>query len=123
MASDDLNAPLGQDKNKGPSWLPRLAPQVLAGLLGLFGLAVAVWGAFVTDPLGGEPVAVISTMPPSPAGPTVIASSGDGRPHARYDGPAGRARRRRGRRSRRRRRRPAARPSPSSTAPAARAMR
>lgn len=91
MTSDDLNAPLGQDKKKGPSWLPRLAPQALAGLLGLFGLAVAVWGAFVTDPLGGEPVAVISTAPPSPAGPTVIAGSGDSRPHARYDGPAGRA--------------------------------
>jgi polysaccharide deacetylase 2 family uncharacterized protein YibQ len=88
VSSDDLNAPLGQDKKKRLSRLPRLAPQLLAGLLGLFGLAVAVWGAFVTDPLGGEPVAVVSTTPSTAAAPMVMAG-GDGRPHARFDGPAG----------------------------------
>jgi len=87
VTSDDLNAPLGQDQKK-LSKLPALAPQLLAGLLGVFGLAVAVWGAFVTDPLGGEPVAVVSTTPSAPAAPSVI-FGGDGRPHARYDGPAG----------------------------------
>ena len=84
MSSDDLNAPLGQDKKKRLSKLPALAPQVLAGLLGLFGLAVAVWGAFVTDPLGGEPVAVVVTASPNAAAPT---AGGDGRLHARFDGP------------------------------------
>jgi polysaccharide deacetylase 2 family uncharacterized protein YibQ len=88
VTSDDLNAPLGQDKKKRPSRLPGLAPQLLAGLLGLFGLAVAVWGAFVTDPLGGEPVAVVATAPATAAAPTVIAS-GNGQQHARFDKPAG----------------------------------
>jgi uncharacterized protein len=74
LSSDDLNAPLGQDKKKRLGKLPilGLAPQVLAGLLGLFGLAVAVWGAFVTDPLGGEPVAVVATPPMTAQGKTGV---------------------------------------------------
>ncbi len=64
MASDDLNAPLGQNKKKRLPKLPANAPQLLAVLLGLFGLAVAAWSIFVNDPLGGEPVAVVATAPP-----------------------------------------------------------
>ncbi len=94
MSSDDLNAPLGQQKKKRLGRLPALAPQVLAGLLALFGLAVAVWGAFVSDPLGGEPVAVVSTNPSKAGTPQALA--GDQRQHARHDGntsgaPAGEA--------------------------------
>lgn len=89
MASDELNAPLGQDKKKQRlGKLPMLGPQVLAGILGLFGLTVVLWGAFVSDPLGGEPVAVISTASITAAAPKP-GPGGDGRPHARYDGPAG----------------------------------
>jgi len=62
LAPDDLNAPLGQNKPK--KQLPKLpvsAPQLLAGALGISGLVVVAWAAFVHDPLGGEPVAVVAT--------------------------------------------------------------
>jgi polysaccharide deacetylase 2 family uncharacterized protein YibQ len=88
LSSDDLNTPLGQDKKQRLGKLPALAPQVLAGLLGLFGLAVAVWGAFVNDPLGGEPVAVVSTIPPK-ASPTVADTGGGTGLHAHHDGATG----------------------------------
>lgn len=61
MAPDDLNAPLGQDKPKRLPKLPVSGSQLLAGILGLSGLAVVAWAAFVHDPLGGEPVAVVAT--------------------------------------------------------------
>ncbi len=85
MAPDDLNAPLGKGKNKRMSKLPASAPQLLAALLGLFGLAVAAWGIFANDPLGGEPVAVVATAP-SAAGLTKADDGGDGKQHARHDG-------------------------------------
>ena len=90
MASDDLNAPLGQDKKKGLPKLPVAAPQLLAGMLGLFGLLVVAWAVFVNDPLGGEPVAVVAAKPPA-AGQAKQDSDGDGKQHSRYDGPAGTA--------------------------------
>ncbi|MGH6725535.1 MAG: divergent polysaccharide deacetylase family protein [Pseudolabrys sp.] len=85
MPSDDLNAPLGQDERKGRLKLPAAAPQILAGVLGLFGIAVVAWAIFVNDPLGGEPRAVVgtgslATIPPKPAG--------DGRQHSHHDGPS-----------------------------------
>ncbi len=87
MASDDLNAPLGQDKPKRP--LPKLpvsAPQMVAGVLGLSGLIVVAWATFVHDPLGGEPVAVVTTT--TPGAPKVARDAdSDGKQHARYDGP------------------------------------
>jgi polysaccharide deacetylase 2 family uncharacterized protein YibQ len=89
-ADDDLNAPLGQEKPK--SKLPKLpfgAPQLLAGLLGLFGLVAVGWAVFGNDPLGGEPIAVVATAP-APQGKTAVdAVGGDGEHHARYDGPVG----------------------------------
>jgi hypothetical protein len=63
LSSDDLNAPLGQDKRKSLPKLPIGASQILAGVLGLFGLAVVAWTIFVNDPLGGEPTAVVATSP------------------------------------------------------------
>src|SRR5690348_10570917 len=65
---DDLNAPLGQDKDKQKTAKPRAfgAPQVLAALLALSGLVVAGWAAFVNDPLGGEPKAVVATKSAAP---------------------------------------------------------
>ena len=63
MPPDELNAPLGQDKDKQTTAKPRRigAPQLLAGLLAVSGLVVAGWAMLVNDPLGGEPVAVVST--------------------------------------------------------------
>ena len=90
MASDDLNAPLGQDKRKKLPKLPAAAPQILAGLLGLFGIVVVSWAIFVNDPLGGEPVAVVATNPQATA-QAKPDSSGDGREHAHHDGAADKA--------------------------------
>jgi len=90
VASDDLNAPLGQDKRKRLPKLPIAAPQLLAGMLGLFGLLVMSWALFVNDPLGGEPVAVVAAKPPA-AGQAKPDGDGDGKQHSRYDGPAAKA--------------------------------
>jgi len=92
-ADDDLNTPLGQEtprKSKLPK-LPFGAPQLLAGLFGLFGLVAVGWAVFGNDPLGGEPMAVVATAPATQGQDAVDALSGDGKHHARYDGPAGSA--------------------------------
>jgi len=84
VASDDLNAPLGQSKKK--QRLPKLpgnAPQIVAGVLGLFGLAVVAWGVFGNDPLGGEPVAVVAT---TLDGGQAKPDAGGDRERARHDG-------------------------------------
>ena len=90
MASDDLNAPLGQDAGQGKakrlSKLPAVGPQLLAGILGLFGLLVVSWAVFVNDPLGGEPVAVVAAKQPAAASAQQD-DKGDGKQHSRYDGP------------------------------------
>jgi polysaccharide deacetylase 2 family uncharacterized protein YibQ len=87
VEADDLNAPLGQSKKK--SRLPKLpvaAPQMLAGALGMVGLVVVLWAAFVNDPLGGEPTAVVATKP---AGAAPESVSGDGKEHTRHVGEKG----------------------------------
>ncbi len=65
MAQDDLNAPLGQNrkKKKKKVHLPVAAPQIVAGALALFGLVALGWAMFGNDPLGGQPVAVVTTAP------------------------------------------------------------
>jgi polysaccharide deacetylase 2 family uncharacterized protein YibQ len=85
VAPDDLNAPLGQNKRKQLPKLPVAGPQMLAGMLGLFGLLVVAWAVFVNDPLGGEPTAVVAAKPP---GAAQAKPDGDGKQHSRYDGPA-----------------------------------
>jgi polysaccharide deacetylase 2 family uncharacterized protein YibQ len=70
VATDDLTAPLGQG---GPPRrrlvIPPLVARVIAGALGLCITIALLWVAFVNDPLGGEPTAVVSTdMRPSPGG-------------------------------------------------------
>lgn len=87
MEADDLNAPLGQSKKK--SRLPKLpvaAPQMLAGALGMVGLVVVLWAAFVNDPLGGEPVAVVATKP---AGAAPETANSDGKEHTIHVGEKG----------------------------------
>jgi len=89
VTSDDLNTPLGQEKQKPPSKLPIAGPQLLAGALGLSGLLAVSWALFVNDPLGGEPTAVVATKLPgaNQAGGITIPDS-DGKNHSRRDGPA-----------------------------------
>lgn len=86
MATDDLDAPLGQGAStKKPRRfrIPLAIPYVIAGLLGLFVATFAGWALVVSDPLGGEPVAVASvSAPPMPA----VAGGPQG-PN-KYDGPA-----------------------------------
>ena len=85
MEADDLNAPLGQSRKKHrlPK-LPVAAPQMLAGALAMVGLVVALWAAFVNDPLGGEPIVVVATK--SSGGTAADAPGGDGKEHARHEG-------------------------------------
>jgi len=61
VAPDDLNAPLGQNKPKPRNGIG--APRVLAAVLAFTGAVVAGWAALVKGPLGGEPVAIVSTKP------------------------------------------------------------
>ncbi len=84
MDSDDLSAPLGQKTPKKRRKLPIAAPQALAGVLGMFGLVVVVWALIADNPLGGEPVAVVSTPPA--AG---LAGTDDGKRQASHDGQDG----------------------------------
>ncbi|MGH6664256.1 MAG: divergent polysaccharide deacetylase family protein [Pseudolabrys sp.] len=86
MPPDDLSAPLGQDVRKKLP-IPAAAPQVLAGALGLFGIAIVVWAIFVNDPLGGEPTAVVSTNSPARIS-TKPEAAGDGQQQFRHDGAA-----------------------------------
>ena len=60
---------------------------MLAGMLGLFGLLVVSWAVFVNDPLGGEPTAAV-VVAKLPGANQAKPDSGDGKQHARYDGPA-----------------------------------
>jgi hypothetical protein len=86
VAPDDLNAPLGQTKRKTLPKLPVAGPQILAGVLALSGVVVVGWAAFVNDPLGGEPVAVVATNPLAAVQANQNGDS-DGEHHDRYDGP------------------------------------
>jgi hypothetical protein len=80
MTADDLNAPLGQNRDKRRGRLPISA--IFAGVLGLFLAAFVVWAALRNDPFGGEPMVVV----PVDGHPAKAASNtGPGR----YDGPTG----------------------------------
>jgi polysaccharide deacetylase 2 family uncharacterized protein YibQ len=63
---------------------------LVAGALGLSGLVVVAWATFVHDPLGGEPVAVVTTNTPA-ASKIAREADSNGKQHARYDGPQGTA--------------------------------
>lgn len=89
MAADDLSAPLGQNsKPQKRLRLPTFVPQAIAGALAFFIMVFMAWGLVIDDPLGGEPVAVVSTGAPAksaPAAPAVAAGPATG-PRS-YDGP------------------------------------
>ena len=69
--ADDLSAPLGQDtKAKKRFALPIRISHALAGVIGLCLLVFAAWVVFGEDPLGGEPMVVVSAdaRPPAQGG-------------------------------------------------------
>jgi polysaccharide deacetylase 2 family uncharacterized protein YibQ len=89
---DDLNKPLGQDiVKKRPQALPRIVPQIVAGILGLSIAAFVAWTAMTDDPLGGEPMVIVAAEPSAPpskakeemAPPDVTKAEAP----SRYDGP------------------------------------
>ncbi len=104
--TDDLSAPLGQDKgnNSAPSpWkrikalLPLAALRASAGMLACFTAVFLGWALFAEGPLGGEPVAVAkvnlhpdaeTAAPKTAEAPARPGSGGDGDHPNRYDGPA-----------------------------------
>jgi len=76
--ADDLTTPLGQTLKKTPrfalaAWLPRAG----AGLLGLCFLVFAGWVVFADDPLGGEPIVVVSADARAPNKNAPGAKSGE----------------------------------------------
>ena len=107
--ADDLSTPLGQKtaRRKRRFRLPFTGTQALAVLLGLFLVTFAGFAIFNDNPLGGEPIARIA-MPPGNARGEKPAAARQ-RPSRTQNPPPSKPRR------------PSKRPSPSSTAPAARA--
>ena len=99
MADDELSAPLGRKAKGAPRRfkLPtRYLPHVVALALGLFICAFAGWALVVSDPIGGEPIALVATRlgtppgPPKPAMPGVVSVNPAQGPRS-YDGPDGAA--------------------------------
>ena len=71
MPADDLNAPLGQKKKAKRLQLPVKVPTAVAGVLGLVLAVFAGWTLVASDPMGGEPSAVIALAPPQEGKPPV----------------------------------------------------
>jgi polysaccharide deacetylase 2 family uncharacterized protein YibQ len=61
VAEDDLNAPLGRVTTKKRPVLPIVLGKAIVGGLAVFVGVFAVWALMVDDPLGGEPMVVVST--------------------------------------------------------------
>ena len=62
--TDELSAPLGQRPKKTRRLIvPKAVPIGVAALLAVGLLAFAGWTLVMDDPLGGEPIAVVSTTP------------------------------------------------------------
>lgn len=99
MADDELSAPLGRKAKAAPRRfkLPtRYLPHVITLALGAFVCAFAGWAVVVSDPIGGEPVAMVATglgQPhgqPKPTMPGVVSVNPAQGPRS-YDGPDGAA--------------------------------
>src|SRR5690349_21143862 len=68
VAADELSAPLGQEpKAKWLIKLPFRWTHGVAGLLGFCLIVFAGWAVFANDPLGGEPIVIVSADPRAPA--------------------------------------------------------
>jgi polysaccharide deacetylase 2 family uncharacterized protein YibQ len=98
VATDDLDTPLGQDKTaKRRRTLPVPISPVIAGGLGLFALVFVGWALIADDPLGGEPMMIVTAdrgadnpapnaeaAASQPAAPTIILAVEQ---PSRYGGP------------------------------------
>jgi uncharacterized protein len=71
VAADDLSAPLGQQPKQRRFALPVVVPRAVAGLLAFCFLGFLAWTVLITDPLGGEPMAIVSAdlRAPTQGGP------------------------------------------------------
>jgi polysaccharide deacetylase 2 family uncharacterized protein YibQ len=92
LAVDDLIAPLGQNAKERRT-IPISVPHVIAGALGLFVVAFALWALVVTDPLGGEPMVLVradlrNAAPPAKRSEPVAEPAAGAQGPGRYDGPA-----------------------------------
>ena len=64
MTTDDLSAPLGQDRPRKRRYrLPFTAPQALAVMFGLFLVTFLGFAVFNDNPMGGEPMAKVAYDP------------------------------------------------------------
>jgi len=74
VAPDELGKPLGLERPKPRHAVFRLPPgRVVTAIVGLVLVAAAGYVALATDPLGGEPHAVVSIRPaPGPADPAAV---------------------------------------------------
>ncbi|MCR6733527.1 MAG: divergent polysaccharide deacetylase family protein [Afipia sp.] len=64
MTTDDLSAPLGQDRPRKRRYrLPFTAPQAIAALFGLFLAVFLGFAIFNHNPMGGEPLAKVAYDP------------------------------------------------------------
>jgi len=88
VATDDLNAPLGQNTKKKRRFVLSIGvPQLIAGALGLFVLVFVAWALLGHDPLGGEPMVVVSANPiHAPGSEDTLNGMSQGA--NRYDGPS-----------------------------------
>jgi polysaccharide deacetylase 2 family uncharacterized protein YibQ len=95
--TDDLTAPLGQERKQ--RWAPAIPVAALwaaAGLLGGFAALFLGWAIFADAPFGGEPMAVVRAdlradragPEPKPADDSRRAVQDDGVRPNRYDGPS-----------------------------------
>lgn len=79
MTTDDLSAPLGQDRPRKRRYrLPFSAPQAIAGLCGLFLVTFLGFAIFNHNPMGGEPLARVSYDPATLPGAQTAKSTSAG---------------------------------------------
>jgi hypothetical protein len=86
VTTDDLSAPLGQNKAPKRRLLPLAVPRIAVGVLSTFVVVLLGWMMIVNDPFGGEPIAIVSADPK----PTASAPNNPGQiAIVRPGGPAG----------------------------------
>lgn len=63
MTTDDLSAPLGRNKAPKRRRLPLAVPRIAVGVLSSFAVVLIGWTMTVSDPFGGEPIAIVPADP------------------------------------------------------------
>ncbi|MES2750185.1 MAG: divergent polysaccharide deacetylase family protein [Pseudomonadota bacterium] len=90
MTTDDLSAPLGQDRPRKRRYrLPFTAPQALTVVFGLFLAVFLGFAIFNRNPMGGEPLARVAYDPATlPGGPSIKAPAASAMPKEAPAAPA-----------------------------------